>query len=206
MKTCDVNQTTRPGEVELSFNPAIIHPSDALQPNDLAAISLTELVNHIQSTHHAYLRDALPKLAQLTKTIAALYGDRDPRLSKVRDTFGMLALELSQHLLKEEICLFPVIRLMDGGGQCAGEHFETLASPIRQMESEHGDAHSALESLRDLTDGYAPPEWACETYRSLLAALAHFEYDLRLHIHKEDEVLFPRALKMEAASRASRTH
>ena len=69
---------------------------------------------------------------------------------------------------------------------------------MSQMESEHDDAGSALERLRELTDGFVPPEWACKTYRGLLAALAYLERDMHSHIHKENNVLFPNALKLEA--------
>jgi regulator of cell morphogenesis and NO signaling len=65
------------------------------------------------------------------------------------------------------------------------------------MEHEHDGAGSALERLRELTDGYIPPSWACNTYRALLDALAHLERDMHRHIHKENSVLFPRALAME---------
>jgi regulator of cell morphogenesis and NO signaling len=66
------------------------------------------------------------------------------------------------------------------------------------MELEHHGAGDALEQFRALTDGYTPPEWACNTYRALIDALARLERDMHQHVHKEDNVLFPRALKREA--------
>jgi regulator of cell morphogenesis and NO signaling len=73
----------------------------------------------------------------------------------------------------------------------------TIANPIRQMESEHDDAGAAIARLRELTDGFSPPTWACNTYRALIAALAYFERDMHAHMHKENNVLFPNALRME---------
>jgi regulator of cell morphogenesis and NO signaling len=91
-----------------------------------------------------------------------------------------------------------MIRQLESSDKPASLQCGTIANPIRQMESEHGDAESALEQLRELTGGFAPPEWACKTYRGLLAALAYLERDLHAHIHKENNVLFPSALKIEA--------
>jgi regulator of cell morphogenesis and NO signaling len=76
-----------------------------------------------------------------------------------------------------------------------------MADPIRQMEAEHDDAGAALARLRELTDGFAPPAWACKTYRALLAGLAFLERDMHLHVHSENNVLFPGALKLEATMR-----
>jgi regulator of cell morphogenesis and NO signaling len=73
------------------------------------------------------------------------------------------------------------------------------------MESEHRDAGAALQSLRELTDDYTPPDWACNTYRALLDALAWFEHDMHQHIHKEDNVLFPRAIALESERTVSET-
>jgi regulator of cell morphogenesis and NO signaling len=165
---------------------------------NVTAMSLTELVDHIETTHHAYLLEELPRLARLTRDVAAKHGQRDPRLHEIQETFRGMAFELWAHMLKEEHCLFPMIRQLELGDQPASLHCGTIANPIRQMESEHGDSDSALEKLRALTDGFVPPEWACKTYRGLLAALAYLERDMHVHIHKENNVLFPSALKMEA--------
>jgi regulator of cell morphogenesis and NO signaling len=66
------------------------------------------------------------------------------------------------------------------------------------MEQEHDNAGKALARLRDLTGGFVPPEDACTTYRAMLDGLAGLEADLHLHIHKENNILFPRAIQAEA--------
>jgi regulator of cell morphogenesis and NO signaling len=164
---------------------------------DVMLMSLNELVDHIEKTHHAYLREELPRLGGKARKVASKYGERDPRLHEVQETFGAIALELSRHMLKEEECLFPMIRQLEAS-RAPTLYCGTLANPIRQMESEHDDADSGLERLRELTDDFTPPEWACTTYRVLLSGLAFLERDLRLHIHKENNVLFPSALEMES--------
>ena len=77
--------------------------------------------------------------------------------------------------------------------------FGTVQCPIKMMEHEHDQAGAALRKLRDLTNGYRIPEDACTTYRALLTGLAELETDLHEHIHKENNILFPRAAKLEAS-------
>ncbi|MCA9734968.1 MAG: iron-sulfur cluster repair di-iron protein [Deferribacteres bacterium] len=169
---------------------------------DAAAMSLTELADHIEQTHHAYLRSELPRLDEMTNKVASVHGDKEPRLHQVRETFLALFGELSSHMMKEERILFPMVRQLDQETTAPKFHCGSLANPVRQMELEHDQAGTALERLRELTDGYVPPAWACNTYRALMDALAHLESDLHQHIHKENNVLFPRALIMETEKSA----
>jgi regulator of cell morphogenesis and NO signaling len=165
---------------------------------DVANMTVTELVDHIEDTHHAYLRSELPRLAALARKVASRHGEKDPRLERVQQTIAGMSIELWLHMQKEERCLFPMIRQLALGVQAPWYSGGAIAGPIRQMESEHDDAGSALRRLRELTDGFSPPAWACNTYRVLLAALAYFERDMHSHMHKENNVLFPKVLKMEA--------
>ncbi len=168
------------------------------QASDTAAMSLTELADHIEQTHHAYLHYELPRLSELTENVASVHSEKNPHLHQIRQTLLALATELSSHMMKEERILFPMVRQLDVAKTTPEFHCGSLANPIRQMESEHTQAESALEKLRELTEGYTPPDWACDTYRAMLEALAHLEQDLELHIQKESNVLFPRALEMES--------
>jgi regulator of cell morphogenesis and NO signaling len=168
---------------------------------DVSEMSLTELVNHIEKTHHAYVLEELPRLAEMMRNVILKHGEKDPRLKQVQQTYIAMAVELWGHMLREEQCLFPMIRQLEISNQVPPLDYGTIANPIRQMESEHDDADSALERLRELTDGFSPPSWACKTYRGLLAALAYFERDMRVHVQKENNVLFPRAMELEAIRR-----
>ena len=172
---------------------------------DAAAMSLTELADHIEQTHHAYLHDALPRLDMLTERVASVHGSDDYRLLDVRKTLLEFAGELTSHMMKEEQILFPMIRCLEASDVPPRLHCGSIANPIRQMELEHHDAGAALERMRTLTDEYTPPTWACNTYRAMLDALAHLERDMHQHVHKEDNVLFPRAAKLEREL-AERTH
>ena len=106
--------------------------------------------------------------------------------------------ELLEHTAKEELVLFPFMRLLDQGKGRPNAPFSTVAKPVTCLESEHDDAGAALMELRQLTDQYAPPEGACASWQALLAGLAHLDQDLRIHIHKENSILFPLAVKTEA--------
>lgn len=168
---------------------------------DCASMRLDELVDHIIATHHAYLGRELPRLQEMSAKVARVHGDKDPRLGKLASVVNGLVDELSSHMMKEERILFPVIRQLEQSAALPATPFGTIANPIRAMEAEHDTAGSALEDMRSLTDGYTPPDWACNTYRALLEGLRELELDLHQHIHKENNVLFPRAIVLEESRR-----
>lgn len=165
---------------------------------DAAAMSLTDLANHIEQTHHAWLKEELPRLEFLTSKVARVHGDADGRLLEIYRIFQEFAADLSHHMAKEETILFPIIRKLEASDTPQAFHCGSIANPIQQMEHEHHDAGDALEQFRALTDEYTPPDWACNTYRAMIDALAQLERNMHQHVHKEDNVLFPRALAREA--------
>lgn len=174
--------------------------SDLGESSDPDAMSLGELADHIEATHHAYLREELPRLDWMTEKVARVHGETEPRLQQVREAFVALRAELEPHMMKEEQVLFPIVRRLESSGTATDHPCGSVANPIRQMEHEHDRAGDALAILRAATDDYAPPEWACNTYRAMLASLEELEADMHQHIHKENNVLFPKAIKFEASS------
>lgn len=160
--------------------------------------SLTELVDHIEQTHHLYLKKELPRLQALADKVAKVHGVRQPKLLQVATIFSAMSAEILEHTAKEELVLFPFIRLLDQGKGVYGAPFSTVAKPVSCLESEHDDAGAALMRLRQLTDQYIAPEGACASWQALLAGLAHLDQDLRVHIHKENSILFPLAIEAEA--------
>jgi regulator of cell morphogenesis and NO signaling len=165
---------------------------------DADGMSLSALADHIEQTHHAYLRAQLPRLDQMISKVVSVHGDKDPRLAQVRQAFTALRDELTSHMMKEEQILFPMVRQMEQADAPVSFPCGSIANPIRQMELEHGHAGDALAILRQSTDAYAPPPWACNTYRAMLDGLEKLEQDLHQHIHKENNVLFPKAIGREA--------
>jgi regulator of cell morphogenesis and NO signaling len=154
---------------------------------DAAAMGLAELADHIEATHHAYLKTELPRLVEMAHRVASKHSWRDPRLPELAEAVSMLAAEMCSHLHKEEAVLFPLVRRIETGAR--GD----IAAPIAQLEAEHETAGAVTARLRELTDGFTPDAEACNTHRALLAGLAEFESDLHRHVHKENNVLFPRA-------------
>lgn len=162
------------------------------------AMSLTELADHIEREHHDYLRSELPRLDAITEKVDRVHRESDPRLARVRSAFCALRDELTSHMMKEERILFPMIRALEQGDLAASRTVGTIANPIQQMEAEHDHAGSALSTMREATDAYTPPDWACNTYRAMLDGLAHLERDMHQHVHKENNILFPKTLQLES--------
>ncbi|MEQ8818930.1 MAG: iron-sulfur cluster repair di-iron protein [Sumerlaeia bacterium] len=166
---------------------------------DWTQVPLTELADHIVATHHDYLRGELPRLEMMAARVAKVHGDHAPDTIELHQVFAALRRELEEHTMKEEEILFPWIRRMERGGGPAGPMAPSVANPIRCMEQEHDAAGAALEKMRALTNDFTPPADACNTWRVLYAALDGLEQDMHTHIHKENSILFPRALQLEEA-------
>ncbi len=167
---------------------------------DAAAMTLTQICDHVEQTHHAYLKTELPRLHAMIHKVAHVHGDRHPWMKDVLEVFVAFADELGSHMAKEERVLFPIVRQLEANGTSATDHCGgTIANPINAMEHEHDAAGDALARMRDLTGGYTPPEGACNTFRATLDGLRELESDMHQHVHKENNVLFPRALELEAS-------
>ena len=164
---------------------------------DWAAMAPATLVDHLEATHHTYLRDALPRLQGLVDKVTAVHGERHPELGEVRVVFADLRADLEPHLMKEERILFPMIRELATATTAPAFHCGSLANPIRVMVAEHDSAGDLLARLRTLTGGYAVPGDGCASYRALCDGLAELEADTHLHVHKENNVLFPAVLATE---------
>jgi len=164
---------------------------------DWATAPLSQLADHIEQTHHAYLKAELPRLNMLTEKVARVHGGRHQELVNLRHIFVGLKAEMEMHMMKEERILFPMCRDMEQSSGPVSFHCGSVSNPIAVMVREHEDAGDALAQMRQLTAGYTPPADACNTYRVMLAALAELEQDMHTHVHKENNILFPRAAAME---------
>lgn len=160
---------------------------------DADSMTLSLLCDHIEATHHAYLRQELPRLDQMTEKVARVHGDREPKLREIRAVFLELQAELMPHMMKEEQILFPLIRKLEANPARPGLHGGSLSNPIRQMEHEHEHAGDALKRIRELTSDFSLPEFACNTYRAMFDGLRELEADMHQHIHIENNVLFVKA-------------
>ena len=165
------------------------------------AESLAELIAHINSTHHKYTREEIARLGPLFAKVCSVHCKNHPELQTVRAAFSGLAQELSTHMMKEEMILFPyIVRMEESVIQkepVLPPPFGTVENPVAMMMHEHDSAGDALREMRQASAGYTPPGDACISFLTLYKALADFETDLHQHIHLENNILFPRAIEME---------
>lgn len=165
------------------------------------AAPLGELIGYIQQRFHEPLRQELTRLAAMMAKVVSRHGDHLPEtLGPLAATFRALHDDLLQHMTKEDVVLFPAIVAAESGDVAAAAF---VSQPIGVMEAEHEHAGLALARMRELTGGYAPPEWACPTFRGLYYGLAEFEREMHVHVHLENNVLFPRAAATAIAAPAS---
>lgn len=162
---------------------------------------LSELIAHIKNTHHKYTREEIGRLTALLQKVCSVHGKNHPELVGIRETFGWLSQELTTHMMKEEMVLFPYLERMEEaviqGEPVLPGPFGPVQNPVSMMEHEHDSAGAALRSIRKASGEYTPPADGCISYQTLYKALAAFEADLHQHIHLENNILFPRAIAME---------
>jgi regulator of cell morphogenesis and NO signaling len=166
-----------------------VHTEDAW-----LSASLSSLIEHIVTAHHNYLRAEFPRLSRLIEKLIGAHGEPHPELTELEAQFGSLRQKLEPHMLKEEAILFPAIRLLERTGNQDAHLHGMLRNVVRLMEQEHTGAAQILEQIRVLTNGYVPHEDACPAYATLLDRLNRLEQDTHEHIHKENDILFPRVL------------
>lgn len=161
-----------------------VAPDDA--PETWVQLDAAALAGHIVATHHAYLWSELPRVDALLAKVVAVHGLRHPELGEVQERFGELRAELEPHLHEEETVLFPMFD--------AGAATGVLSGPVQAMLREHEQVGETLERLRAAANDYLVPDDGCASYRACYEALEELEADTHLHVHKENNRLFPMAL------------
>ncbi len=138
--------------------------------------------------------------------MVARHGDTMPELPVIQTKVAELTDELSSHLAKEEMILFPHIarleRAIAEGQPAPRAGFGTVSNPIAMMTSEHDSAGALMAEIRTLSGDYTPPVGACPTFLNFYNSLREFEQDLHQHIHLENNILFPKAIALERAGEA----
>jgi regulator of cell morphogenesis and NO signaling len=166
-------------------------------------LSASELITHIVDTHHVFTRSEMDRLQALGDKVLAAHGGNHPELVHLDELLTRLVADLTPHMFKEEQVLFPYIVSME---KAANQNrpapfapFGTVNNPIRMMMREHDAAGEIVREIRSLTSDYTVPPDGCISYQTLYRALENFEKDLHQHIHLENNILFPKALDLEAA-------
>jgi regulator of cell morphogenesis and NO signaling len=163
------------------------------------------LADYIVNTHHSYVRKTLPELRAFGRKVAAVHGPNHPELIRISDLIQELSAELKDHLMKEEEILFPyvkdLVRARQDGKPLPVPNFGSIGNPIHIMEDEHESAGGILEEIRRLSGDYTLPAEACASYTLLFNMLQEFEEDLHIHIHLENNILFPKSKELEVSFR-----
>jgi regulator of cell morphogenesis and NO signaling len=156
--------------------------------------SLGFLIDYIVNTHHRYVLKTLPELLFYTEKIASVHGSHHPELIKAADLFKKINTELLQHLQKEEEVLFPSIKEVINNNSTVAK--ATIISEISRMSGEHEFAGGAMDKINEITLNYLVPEDGCNTYKVAFKLLHQFEDDLHVHVHLENNILYPKALAL----------
>lgn len=162
---------------------------------------LTFLSKYIINNHHAYVKEAIPRIQEHLNKVENRHGKTHPHMIAVNELFQKISDELISHMLKEEKVLFPIVKYLEDcklfnerpktGG------YKTIQNPINAMEREHDGAGNIMAEIRNLTGNYTLPEDACTTFTLTYKELEEFEQDLHKHVHLENNILFPKAIKLE---------
>lgn len=168
---------------------------------DFNSWPLDLLADYIEKTHHRYVEEKTNVLLPFLDKLCKVHGANHPELFKINELFIGCAGELSQHMKKEELVLFPFVKRMvktkESDGILSQPSFGTVSNPIAMMMHEHDNEGERFREIAALTDNYTPPADACTTYRVTFAMLKEFEADLHKHIHLENNILFPKAVVLE---------
>jgi len=175
----------------------------SLPTTDWSRKPLRELIEHIVEQHHEYLREEMPAIEDRLELMTVKLGaDVRGTLVPLLDLFTGMKNELDDHMRKEEMILFPFIERMEHsveeGVPAAPPPFGTVRTPIQTMLIDHDSTFDALKQMRHLTNGYTLPGEDREAHEALYKGLEELESDLRIHIHLENDILFPRAQALES--------
>jgi len=172
-----------------------------------ASLTLSELIDHILDKHHSYTKLELEQLTPLVEKVARKHGEHNPSLFELKEVFRQVCDDLGPHMTKEEMVLFPYIKRLeaDFSVNILGSlpPFVTVLNPVQMMRTEHDEVGSLLAKMRSLTNDYELPDGACPSFTALYHRLEELERDLHLHIHLENNLLFPRAVELEQKAFAS---
>jgi len=163
---------------------------------DYGSWPLDLLADFIEKKYHREAAGRIPQILGYLEKIAAVHGEAHPELERIRAVFVESSGELTKHMKREELILFPAIRKMVQTGSVPETFFGPIANPIGAMEREHEEEGLRMRTMAQLSDHYTVPSDGCTTYRVCYGLLKDFEQALHFHIHLENNLLFPKALAM----------
>ena len=162
-------------------------------------MSVNALIKHIIETHHKYVKEKIPTIKDFAKKVSKVHGKNYPETNLIYHLFLRLSDELLDHINKEEEILFSKIKILVDKTYSKSVFFSygTISNPIKMMEMEHESAKKVLKEIEELSNKYNSPPSACNTYKALYNSLKEFQDDLHIHIHLENNILFPKVMKFD---------
>ena len=169
---------------------------------DFKTWTLNKLADHVEAVHHGYINQRVPVLQQYLDKLCKVHGDRHPELFDIAREFNECAGAMAVHMKKEELVLFPYIKQLErakvDGTTPPTPHFGTVNNPVHMMMEDHDAEGERFRRIAVLSNDYTNPPDGCATYSTAMKMLQEFEQDLHLHIHLENNILFPSAVALEA--------
>lgn len=168
---------------------------------DMRTWPLDQLADHVETVHHRYVEERGPILRQYLDKLCRVHGGRHPELFLIQDEFNTCLGAMAMHMKKEELVLFPFVRNLArserSGGPFKAPHFGTVENPVKAMMADHEDEGARFGRMNAVSGNFTPPADGCATYATAFLMLKEFEEDLHLHIHLENNIMFPRAVELE---------
>lgn len=168
---------------------------------DFNTWELDLLIDYIEKKHHRYVEEKIPVLLSFLLKLEQVHGEAHPELFEIKKLFKRTADELTQHMKKEELILFPYIKQMVEANRTksalSAPGFGSVANPIAMMMEEHENEGNRFEKIVEISNNYTPPADGCNTYKVTFQMLQEFESDLHTHIHLENNILFPKAIVLQ---------
>jgi regulator of cell morphogenesis and NO signaling len=162
--------------------------------------NLDFLADYIVNTHHSYVKKTIPDIRSYAEKVAKVHGAQHPELLEINKLAQEVCDEMSEHMVKEETVLFPYVKHIaktEGKGYVKFDSLENVQEPIDIAVTEHELVGGNMDKIRQLSNNYQVPEDGCASYSYLFKTLDEFENDLHIHVHLENNILFPKALKLE---------
>jgi regulator of cell morphogenesis and NO signaling len=161
----------------------------------------SELCDYIVNKHHSYVKSEIPEIEILLRKVIVAHSKNHPKLNDSLLIVNKIFKDIKSHLDKEEKSVFPVIRYLAACEKFKekprSRNYKTINNYIKILEDDHSNVGNELEKLRKILNNYTAPSDACNSYILLLEKLEHFEKDLHAHVHLENNILFPKSIKLE---------
>ncbi len=174
---------------------------DARSAEDVRMWPLDKLADHVETVHHRYVEERGPIIRQYLDKLCKVHGERHPELFTINEEFNTCTGAMAMHMKKEELILFPFVRNLArserSGVPFKTPRFGTVENPVKAMMEDHNDEGERFARMHAVSGDFTVPADGCSTYAAAFAMLKEFEEDLHLHIHLENNIMFPRAVALE---------